>query len=607
MKFKFLFSLYALCVLMSCRSTEKPASGTASVESSYFMSQGDFLSPRTGSWTGRLIFPEQRMPDGGVWLEVYSAPKDVALPGSRVWLTLDQSDARVKDYVTRTTIDVDFATSGGRTEAALAKGDSVPARLNGLKKVSPLESLAGSRTESFASVVAGEKTVDSIEVWIHDGVFKGGKLLTRYEPVQITGKKVALVKFIGPGAGGTYRAVHYSPKGTDEFAGPEVILAAQESSLKLKLPVSTIADIEKSPLNDRGWYIFGEEVNGVFTIRALEPRGLMDPSRAEVSQAGSTYIRDENFKDEKDKKGKGWSVVIQKDNQTQLALGDRGLIISIFGGIGGPGGDKPIAIPGTPIKFFTGHFAFGVGQIVTDPFTNQPKLDIEFKQVYAHSDRAIVSGSSKWQTFSGSMERGQMYNRPMSEIFVKIPAFSQPYRFGDRVFDPMEEVNNELQVMMGRFRTGDGTGVSEVNATNSCVQDSNQAMYVAVMKMLEAIHAVPEIKTYLASHPQEADVVRLKKLEGIMKDYVDDIVAGAALRKDWKASLTSTLAIKREYPGGLEAVLNAIRIRKAVAPRWAHDNIADLLYKNGATEWFIRHDQIGGVIPDIYPMRPGFE
>lgn len=86
----------------------------------------------------------------------------------------------------------------------------------------------------------------------------------------------------------------------------------------------------------------------------------------------------------------------------------------------------------------------------------------------------------------------------MSDIFIKIPAFSKVYYFGKLAFNPMEEVNRELQIMMDRFRTGDGSGLSQVNATNSCVQDSNQAMYIAVMKMLDTIAKPEDIRANMS-------------------------------------------------------------------------------------------------------------
>jgi predicted Abi (CAAX) family protease len=39
-------------------------------------------------------------------------------------------------------------------------------------------------------------------------------------------------------------------------------------------------------------------------------------------------------------------------------------------------------------------------------------------------------------------------------------------------------------------------------------------------------------------------------------------------------------------------------------PRWAHDEIATIFLKQGASLWFIRTNQVGGFDPDIQPKAP---
>ena len=50
---------------------------------------------------------------------------------------------------------------------------------------------------------------------------------------------------------------------------------------------------------------------------------------------------------------------------------------------------------------------------------------------------------------------------------------------------------------MARYRVGDGTGASLVDVARSCVQDSNQALYVALQQIEDEIEANPDIQTWL--------------------------------------------------------------------------------------------------------------
>jgi len=82
--------------------------------------------------------------------------------------------------------------------------------------------------------------------------------------------------------------------------------------------------------------------------------------------------------------------------------------------------------------------------------------------------------------YSGNLQRGWQGTRPFSDVVVNIPALNHTYRFGDFTLSPLEELQRELRVMMARYRTGDGTGASIVTPAQSCVQDSNQALFTAL-------------------------------------------------------------------------------------------------------------------------------
>lgn len=605
---KHIVALLWLAQLTSGCKVSKSSDGTvASTGTESYVGIGEFLEPDKGAWTGRLILPTERKPDGGVWFEVYSAPKGTTAPSGKIWLTFDKSDAWVNEYLNRTVKGINFSVAAERVAKARAAGIILPERLNGWANVSPLETLAGSRPTHHAELVNGTKTFDSVEVLVRNSFLKDGVLHTRSEPVQIVGRQVALVKFLGPAGDGKYKVKHYkAANSADEFAGQDesVKLVPTTQSGGGKPAMTSFSGIESSMLNGKGWYIFGERVGNIFHVRALEPRQLMSISPANLVADGEDYIRKKNFQNEKERKGTGSTAVVSSSGKKSLSIGDRGLVMHVFGGMGGKGGDQMPVLPISKRMLNTGHFAFGIGKVQKDPFTGQGKLDIEYKQVYAHNNNGIISGSSKWHNYSGSLERGWMYNRPISDVFFHHPAISYPFRLANgSVFDPLDSLSRELEVMMARFRTGDGSGIAEVTATNSCVQDSNQALFIAVMKALDWIKSKE-----MPASANSTDKQRIERLEGIMDGYRKGIVKLAGFRDDWREALKAKdISINKQFPGGLEALWRAIETGKLLVPRWAYDDIAVLLYKHGSTAWFVRTSQVGGTNPDIYPLAPGFD
>ena len=61
----------------------------------------------------------------------------------------------------------------------------------------------------------------------------------------------------------------------------------------------------------------------------------------------------------------------------------------------------------------------------------------------------------------------------------------------------------QLQVMAARYRTGDGTGVSPVTLAASCVQDSSQALFIAIAQIKNRFNKTPEIRPWLGANPDD--------------------------------------------------------------------------------------------------------
>ncbi|MGH2416147.1 MAG: type II CAAX prenyl endopeptidase Rce1 family protein, partial [Microcystaceae cyanobacterium] len=350
-----------------------------------------------------------------VWLEVYNAPAQAEnLIGQVVRLTWKQNPL-IQAYVKLVTTDVRFTAEAYQ---GLRAGNVHPTRLNGRTSVGPLQSLAGARPNDDVTVRLDKVTMAADEMGLP--VLQVGR-----EPTQITGRFYGLVDILGaepsgeipPSCPGSppcpselYRVRHYN-RASGQFDGPEeIIRIPQQPPGRNGRFNSTPRQIEDSPAGKAGWYIYGsKDRSGVFTVQALKPRALflLKPDRVLLSQqAGRDYIERQNWQDTETRKGTEQIVAIDPTaTQPDKAIanwqeGDYGLVIHLFGSIGGKKGELG------PLTLATGHFAYGLAQVVRDPFTEDLQFDIHYQQIYAHNTEGIVAGTTTWENYMGNLQRG---------------------------------------------------------------------------------------------------------------------------------------------------------------------------------------------------------
>ena len=206
------------------------------------------------TWLGRLILPapEQRETVKGVLFELHHAGAAYQhLVGQVVylrWRDLPEIMSRVWSAAR----DVYLSEA---VQQSLAAGLVHPTRLDRWRLVTSLESLAGARPYDDVIVMLREP----VQVVESPGAAEPPSLYIGREPVQITGRYYALVKFLEPvqADNDLFRVVHFN-RASRRFDGPaEVVRLPETITDTEQLHRSTSRGIGQDPLNETGWYIAG--------------------------------------------------------------------------------------------------------------------------------------------------------------------------------------------------------------------------------------------------------------------------------------------------------------------------------------------------------------
>jgi predicted Abi (CAAX) family protease len=554
-----------------------------------------------GNWMGRLILPqpEERQPGQGVFFEVYHAPVDhqslvgrvVKLRWADIPLIQQQLKAITKDV--HFSADAEFSSRYG----GLVHSD----RLNHWRQVGPLESLAGAHP------------VDDIVVMLNDPVEVSDSTLSiRSQPVEITGRFYALVQFLQPLTGtDQFRVVHFN-RTSRQFDGPEEIVRLPEVMLAEaygSYPSST-RDLEKGPLNETGWYIYGaQDAQGLFVVQSLAPRSLfrLQPDQVVFGpKASYSYIRKRSWADPVSQKGRITSVLCtNRSNGSASAIqaaslewreGDRALVIHTYGGIGGKKKEPAAATP-----IFFGHFAYGLAQVIRDPLADELRFDLRYYQVYTQNTDGLTAGTLHWSRYLGDRQFGWVGTRPTCDLLIKLDAFTGYYDLNGYQVSPLDNMLNHLQVMTARYRIGDGTGGTFVGPANNCSQDSNQALFASIRSMEQTAQSNPQLRQMLMANHSEQEH-RLRDLKWLGQKLSLELQPLGFPRPDWEKNEFNLGSTLEDRP--LRNLMTGLGSWRTMLPRLASDTIVHIFLDHGASVWVLRTNQIGGYDPDIEPIAP---
>lgn len=553
------------------------------------------------NWVGRLILPKKqeiKVNSDWVWFEVQHAPPEAENLIGKVVRLQWKNQPQLKSYVETVTRDINFTSA---TLINQKQGIIHPSRLNNRSQVKPLQSLAGARPKD--DVIVTLENLDLIET-NNQQILEISK-----EPVLATGRFYGLIKIIQQNNNQLFQVRHYNPDSGNFDGVQEKIYIPQQVLDTRNIPPSTTNKLEQSPAGNAGWYIYGAKNNqGVFVVQALAPCELfqLQPNNIILgTEAGQNYIK-KHWEIAATDKGKLRTVLIDPTaTKSQPAIsqwreGDKAIVLNLFGGIGGEKAE-PLGVPQT----ITGHFAFGIAQVVRNPFTKKLEFEIKYHQIYAHNPDGIISGTHTWANYMGNLQWGWMTTRPVVDILVKFDPVIQDYNFNGITISPLNEFFQQLQVMMARYRVGDGSGNATVTPATSCIQDSSQALYAAIKVIKQQIKSNPTIQNWLQNHPNHPQTLRFKKLSTLGLTLEQQLIPLGIVRADWESSIDILAGIGNiKKPFRDPSIWAGLTSWRTIMPRQAQDELAALFLKQGAKLWFLQTYQIGGWNPEIIPLAP---
>ena len=582
-------------------------------------------------WIGRLILPDraERKQVQGVWFEVHHAQSGYeSLVGQRVILRW-ANDPIIRQWVQAVTRDVHFSVDA---EYSSHYGGTVnPKRLNHWQQVTPLESLAGAHptddvivmldgtvevtTEAPTDAPTDAPIEEPIEEPTEDLQLQLSSdqtviLHIHHTPVEITGRYYALVTFEAPIAQSDgFWVRHFNPV-SRQFDGLQEVVRLPpvlRSERKGSYP-STSHQLEHSPLNETGWYIYGaKDAAGCFVVQSLAPRTLfrLQPGRVLFgSKAAYRYIRKESWADAIAQKGQISSVLCVGHRQTESIqtaidewqLGDRALLLHVYGGIGGNNKE-----PATELPVYFGHFSYGIATVIQEPLSGERRFEIRYHQVYTHNTDGIISGTMHWSRYMGDRQFGWAGTRPICDILIKFEPFTGEFNINGRRRSALSLMVAQLEAMTARYRIGDGTGATYVGPANNCAQDSNQALFASIRTLFQELEANQTIlERWLDDHPTQAK--SYQQLIAVKTKLYRKLQFLGAPRSDWDANTFNLGTTLEDEP--LRNLWFGIGSWRSLLPRKASDSVVRVFLEHGASAWVLRTNQIGGHDPDIEPVPP---
>jgi predicted Abi (CAAX) family protease len=195
----------------------------------------------------------------------------------------------------------------------------------------------------------------------------------------------------------------------------------------------------------------------------------------------------------------------------------------------------------------------------------------------------------------------------------------------------LDAIDLQAELMAARYRSGDGNGIALVTPSTSCVQDSAQALWIAIQQLRRerlgegrrdagAQHDTAGGTAANSTGGPEGEPVamsaqdreRLHEL-GLAFDHL--LEPFGRVRGDWQRNAASSLAAGTGSGSGATAVAadpfqasqnlrDALLSWRSLLPRSAHDLFAAEFLRVGLPLLELRTNQIPGADPRLEPIAP---
>lgn len=515
-------------------------------------------------WSGIISFDaHQRLEDGSIRIKLENTPSEHRdLKNKTVTLQFAKPGTQRRSWFDQQKIDVNFADSAWR--AANEDGLILPVALDGLKKVSPLESLAASRPN------------DLIRVELKDIISVTNSTITiESEPILLEGTEVCLMKFVSVDKErAQVRAWNQETKNFD-------IATTVALDFRSTLPGSfgeevTLSGIETQAANERGWNVYTEIKNGIRTVRAIEPYALFETSNAATTAREMTAAqtrRDYWDIDESDK-GKTLRKVYRPEgsNVTPVEIGEQFLVAHSFGSYNDHG---------MTLKYYRGHASIGFAQTIKHPITNETVYQVMYKQTYGHSGKGIFASSMHWHAYNGDLYRGRMFFRPIADVLYPLKELNQNIK--GKNF--RQELENALDEMSAAYRPGFGKGWARVTMITSCVHDSGNTL-------------IKVVRSY-------RDHLRKNKVRGDARDLIEKLARKLGKDVDPPASFRDPDLLADNVDFKLSTLAKARKNLTITIPRNFQDAVFRAFVDHAqAPVVVLRTVQTGDVLTHAIPKAP---
>jgi predicted Abi (CAAX) family protease len=209
-------------------------------------------------------------------------------------------------------------------------------------------------------------------------------------------------------------------------------------------------------------------------------------------------------------------------------------------------------------------------------------------------------------------------------VLFDFPLINHRFQFDRDQPEPslMHQIVENLEVIMAQTRVGRGLGVTVVDASSSCDQDSNLAVYNFFKQFQVSVVNNAQVQAWLRAHPASEDAMMYKEFVQFKSQFTKAFLLLARYRRDWQRQAWDMPKNEGEAddmdgwgrrhmhaPSLAKKVWFALLTVRFLVPRWTFDELTLFFYRHGSNVRIHDYHEIGGAYDpgDVMPLAPGID